>query len=877
MAFTFTERAAAELKDRIAERFREATGSSDGLADLYVGTIHAFCLELLQQHDFGALSYRVLTDVEQRLLISRNSRKTGLAELKTKNGKSWHRYHQAGTFAELVSILREADVDPRKLKGSKAADVLGMYEEVLERNRLLDYTSLLSRTVGLFETDPSFSKRVSERIRFVTVDEYQDVNPIQERLLAALSEMGADICVVGDDDQLIYDWRGSRMSNMIEFQDRYNNVTRLDLDRNFRSSRGIVDLSHSVIERNEERLEKQMISAENQAYEQGDIEVKAFESDEEEAAYIAAETTALLGTPFIDDKEAGGKARGLAFSDFAILVRVRSLIPKIVEALEQAEIPYVVGGIAGLFDTEEACAARNLFYYLNGEASEQELSDAWRGLDIGIDRKEIASGVDFAARTRADIVAGEERFGYYNLQRAYLGFLEQIALREEEIVGSGKHGHTRAEVIYYNLGKFSQVISDFEQIYFQSSPAEKYRSFAGFLRYQADGIYPEGWLEARYVMPNAVQVMTIHQAKGLQWPAVFVPGLAVGRFPAQRRGGISAWSVIPEGAVRNRADYETTTEDERRLFYVACTRAKKYLRIMRGVYPTSATRSWRKASPFWSEAQEAQEAIAKPEPKRRRAKLEPEPDREVIDVALSFSELKYAFECPYSFKLRFMYGFNPPIDEALGQGKGLHDCLFELHDRVLTGGDTTVAAVDELVDRHVHLPFAYPELREKLIQSAKKKVRAYIEDRGETFPEVEHAERPVEIEAGNRIRVAGRIDLIKRKDSDEVVVIDFKSNDRTQAEEVTDLQLHVYALGYQQAEGRSASSVVVTNLDDLEADRVLPVTENSLGEANDAVAQIGDFLRENDLQKQPRGRNAKGKRETCARCDLLALCRDPPK
>jgi DNA helicase-2/ATP-dependent DNA helicase PcrA len=236
--------------------------------------------------------------------------------------------------------------------------------------------------------------------------------------------------------------------------------------------------------------------------------------------------------------------------------------------------------------------------------------------------------------------------------------------------------------------------------------------------------------------------------------------------------------------------------------------------------------------------------------------------------------LKYAFECPYAFKQRFMYGFNPPIDEALGLGKGLHDCLFELHDRALTGDDTSIAAVDELIDRHLHVPFAYPELRASLVKSAKKRLREYIEQRGATFPEIEHAERPIELDAGNGVRVAGRIDLIRRRDTDEVVVIDFKSNDRTQAEEVTDLQLQVYALGYKQATGRDASEVVVTNLDDLENDRELPVTEESLCGALSAVLRVADLLRINALPKEPRGSTDAERRDTCNRCDLIGLCRD---
>jgi DNA helicase-2/ATP-dependent DNA helicase PcrA len=425
--------------------------------------------------------------------------------------------------------------------------------------------------------------------------------------------------------------------------------------------------------------------------------------------------------------------------------------------------------------------------------------------------------------------------------------------------------------VYYNLGKFSEVISDFEQINFQSDPARKYTSFAGFLRYQAPDVYPEGWLEARYVTPDAVQILTIHQAKGLQWPAVFVPGLTKERFPPRGMGGRTPWHVIPHGVVRNAEDYRNSAEDERRLFYVACTRAKKFLTVTRADYPTEK-RVWRNPSPFWFEAQDALAIIEAPDPLPERRRLEPTPARAIADVTLSFSELKYAFECPYSFKLRFLYGFNPPIAEALGYGKGLHDALFEMHDRVLHGEDIDGSCVHELVDRHVFLPFAYRDLRQTLSASAVRRLHKYIDLRGATFADIEHAERPIEIDLGDGIRVTGRIDLIRRRSTNEVVVIDFKSNDRTQQEEVTDLQLRVYALGYEQATGERASEVVVDNLDDLTNPRRSQVDQTMLNEAATAVREVGSRLRGNAYPRMPRGPTAKDWDRTCDRCDLAGIC-----
>jgi DNA helicase-2/ATP-dependent DNA helicase PcrA len=867
VAFAFNERAASELKERIALRWEERTGSRDGLADLYVGTIHGFCLELLQQNHYEVLPYRVLNDVQQRHLITRNSRKCGLADL------GWHRYMNAGTYAELMSILREADVDYDALSGTPAEACLEKYLALLAEKRYLDFSAIVAETVTMLEQDAAFRARAADRVRYLTVDEYQDVNPIQERLIHAIAGFGAVLTVVGDDDQLLYGWRGSSVGNILHFAQRYPDVQTARLEQNFRSSRGIVDLARHVIEHNNpERLEKSMSSANSQAYEEGDINLTEFDGPDDEAEYIAERILALRGTEFVD--RPGEVARGLSFADVAVMVRVKKLIPAIVAALERHEVPYVVGGVANLFDTPEAVAARELFYFLAGEpeSNEARLQSAWQDANLGATIDDLTEAIRMAAGDRAAIVAGEGRFGIYNLQRSFLSFLTALALREEKIQGvSRSHAHSRSEVVYYNLGKFSEVISDFEQINFQSDPQQKYASFAGFLRHQAPDVYPEGWFEARYVTPDAVQILTIHQAKGLQWPVVFVPGLTKERFPPRGGGGRSPWQAIPAGAVRNAADYSNSDEDERRLFYVACTRAKKYLEITRADYPTEK-RVWRKPSLFWLEATEALATIGSPEPAPERAQLEPIPARALADVTLSFSELKYAFECPYSFKLRFLYGFNPPIAEALGFGKGLHDALFEMHDRVLHGEEIDAGCVPELVDRHVFLPFAYPDLRETLSAAANRRLQAYVAARGATFEDIEHAERPIEIDLGDGIRVNGRIDLIRRRSTNEIVVIDFKSHDRTQQEEVTDLQLRVYALGYEQATGERASEVVVDNLDDLAHPRSSVVDAEMLDEAVGAVREVGATLRGNAYPRAPRGAGEAEQSHVCERCDLVGVC-----
>ncbi|MGH3040609.1 MAG: ATP-dependent helicase [Gaiellaceae bacterium] len=868
VAFTFNERAAAELKDRVAGIYEARRGTREGLAELYVGTIHGYCLELLQRYSFDSLAFNVLDDVQQRLFITRACAKVGMTSV-----LDWKpAYYAAPAFAELMGILREGDVDLSKLDGTPAGECLDRYCARLAETRYFDFPAIMSEAVALLEEDEEFRERVRGKVRFLTVDEYQDVNPLQERLVRQLAELGAKVTVVGDDDQLLYGWRGSSVSNILTFADRYDDVEVDRLERNFRSSRGIVDLARTVVAHNDpDRLAKGMVSHGNQTYEEGDIEMPEPCGDPaDEASYIANRIDELIGSPFRDEPEA--EERGLAFNDIAILVRVKRLIPDIVNVLEEHEIPYVVAGVSSLFDTPEAQAAREIFYFLDGQSDEKQLHSAWKRARPGISDADIDAAIALAVEDRESIADGSGRFGIYNLQRSFLRFLEALELREEKIAGaSPAHGHERSEIIYYNLGKFSQIISDFEQIYFKSEPGFKYNQFAGFLRYQAESIYPEGWVETKYVTPNALQILTIHQAKGLQWPAVFVPGLTAGRFPPQRPGGRSPWSVIPDGAVRNKSDYLGGEEDERRLFYVACTRAKKHLSLTRSVYPTEK-RAWSTPSPFWDEAVEALASIDPPEAASERAKLEPRPREGLENVLLSFSELRYAFECPYAFKLRFLYGFNPPLAEPLGYGKGLHDALFELHDRALNGGDTSEEAAEELVRRHLNLPYAYPELEKKLTDSGIRRLRAYIKVRNPEFDDIVHAEHPVEIELGDGVVVSGRVDLIRRKSTNEVVVIDFKSNDRTQQEEVTALQLRLYALGYQQATGETPTHVIVDNLDDLDHPKVEAVSEEMLEGAANAVRTAATQMRTNEFKRLPKGTDANARGETCKRCDFAGIC-----
>ncbi len=855
VAFTFTEKAATELKERIHTRCREHLGSVTGLVNMYVGTIHGFCLDLLKSEVPEYMKYEVLNEVQQSLFVDRHSRASGLTQSTTLDAKPLKRYTDTRHYMSALGILREDEaIDPSKLAGNSVVAQLDAYEHLLHGKGYLDYSGILKEAVQALRKNRGLRQRLAARIRHVIVDEYQDVNPVQEAIVAELHKLGADICVVGDDDQTIYQWRGSDVQKILSFEHRYEAVTQVRLEENFRSSDGVVSVARDFIGQVVRRLPKEMKTTQAQAFESGDIVALGLGSPEEEARYIAETCKALRGLPVRE----GDAERGISWSDMAILLRsVRRDGGSIMSALAQAGVPYVITGMDNLFQKEEVEAARQLFYFLAEEADEVNVRAAWTVANLGIAPKTLEGAIAAAAAARTDIKNVEVgQFKVYNLQRQFTAFLETVGLREEKVPGG------RGEVVFYNLGKFSQAISDFESIHFHSNPIEKYKSFAGFLRFHAEHAYPEGWQDSAFVTPDAVRIMTVHQAKGLQWPAVFIPQLVKNRFPSKGGGGRTAWHLLPADAFANAARYRGGLDDEMRLFYVAATRAQKFLHMSWA--PHDGNRTAQAPSDFFNAVLASKYVKRRQQDYACRQRLEPAPRASVANVTLSFSDMKYFFECPYQFKLRILYGFNAPLDEALGFGKSLHDALAEVHARALQGEKIDASEAQALVGRHLRAPYAYPALREKLQKAAEKAVAGYIRKNAAEFRNLEFSEKAIEIVLGDGVSVAGRIDLVRRLDTGEVTIVDLKSSDRAQTEAVTETQLHIYALGYQELTGRPADYVEIYELDDQKQKR-RSVDAEFIEDVKRDVRGAADALRRNVLPPKPA-------KKTCARCDYYNLC-----
>ena len=860
IAFTFTEKAAAELKERIVSRVREELGEIHGMAEMYVGTIHAFCLDLLTAEVPKYLKFDVLNEVQQALFIDRHSNKSGLTASTDLAGQALKRYRDTPHYLSAISILREADTDDNALNNCSVLTGLDSYRSLLDETRHLDYSAIIEAAVDVLSCDAPLKERIAARVKHVIVDEYQDLNPIQEAIVWLLHELGAKVCVVGDDDQTIYQWRGSSVQGILTFAKRYPAVTTVKLEENFRSSTGIVETARPFIEQNTERLQKKMQPTNAQDFDEGDIVALSFPDPDQEAAYISQNLQALRGIAIKEpSKDDPDHVRGISWSDMAILLRsVRANGEPITRALDDAGIPYVVAGMNNLFGTPEAEAARQLFYFMANRPGidAAALEGLWVGAGLGLDPAAVSQAIQKTQALRDEFNAANLRNVRYGIQRVFLNFLDNCGVREE-LVGNG-----RGEIAFYNLGKFTQVITDFETIHYHSRPVDLYAGFANFLQFHAEDAYPEGWQDNQYANPDAVRIMTVHQAKGMQWPVVFVPALLKNRFPSKRQGGRGVWHLIPRNGVKDQVRYEGTIEDERRLFYVAMTRSQKFLHLTWA--PVPGNKLFQNRSVFWDDILASKFVKRRAQDYSKRQRLAPAPKQGVSNVVFSFSDLKYFFECPYQFKLRVLYGFNPPIREELGFGRSLHNALAEVHARAIRGDYAAQSDVSSLVETHLHVPFANPALKQRMEEAAEKVIGNYIEDNKADFDKIEFSEKQIDISLEDGVSVVGRIDLVRRKDTNETTIVDLKSNDRAQAEEVTEHQLHIYALGYEELTGKRADFVEIYELDERKR-KPRSVDNDFIDDVKAKVRTAAEALRQNEMPPAPE----QGK---CGKCDYCGMC-----
>ena len=851
VAFTFTERAAEELKQRIQLRTQERLGEAfvGRLNGCFVGTIHAYCFRLLQQHVAKYETYDILDEHRLAAFLTRIEKAIELKQL------------EGQLFASIKAFMRNMDVVDNELiplerLETPFREVLARFYDELERYRFLTFGQVIGRVVKEL-ADPQVFAAVHVPLRHLVVDEYQDINPAQEALIRRLAAAPVELCVVGDDDQSIYQWRGSDVSNIVTFQQRYPKAVAFRIDINRRSRPAIIKAANNFAETIQGRLTKAMKVHRDAAA--TEFVCWRDRTEAEEAAQIAELVNGCV-------------ARGFRFKDIAVLVRSSSSYAKLLQAFEAAGIPVQPAGRTGLFREPDAQLFGRTFAYLAGHDWRPEAYGGGERVELGglvedygtvfelsphslaivRDRLQAWQQEVAAATRRADLVGD-----YYDLladcQVAGWDFSDPLRI--------GRLG---------TLARCSAILADYESVRRRARPDPKavgelvggqdrgewyYRWLAIHIQNWALGTF-EGFDGEDSLTLDAVDLTTVHQSKGLEWPIVFVPCVSDKRFPSSKTGQAQTW-LVPQHLF-SKVRYEGTENDERRLFYVAISRARDWLSV--STHDTPASRAVQ-PSPFIRH-------LAGGDPPYVRSFGLPQPAsgqnaREDL-LYLTFSELASYRSCALAYRLRQLIGFQPPLVPELGYGRAVHHVLRHIaeftrtHDRPPNGIE-----VGAILDSHFYLPASTKPAHVAMKAAAQRLVSRYISTYGEELHHVWAVERPFELHLNSAV-IRGRADVIlEQRDgtTSSLAIVDYKTAEAN--DDTFERQLQVYA----DAGRREGLDIRAAYVHDLKAgDRVaIDIRPAVIDSAEQELLSLVSRLCARDFSPAPG--------TACGSCDVKRICR----
>lgn len=533
VAFTFTEKAAENMKVRIAKALGKH--QTEITEKMYIGTIHGFCYALLKNFAEDFRDFRILDTVKSHHFITRYYKDCGMSDL----GLELHPRNVI-LFLQCVDKMIDA-FDESELWAENQKAAFEKYRKCLFSHRYIDFSFLIFEALQQIRSKPDVKKALSN-IRYLIVDEYQDVNDLQEKVISEIANAGANICVVGDDDQTIYQFRGSNAENMISFSKRYPHVKQVRLETNFRCSHRIVDIADTVISHNENRLDKKMQAGKRS--EKSCTEAIRYNSQSEEFAGIAHKIRELHHS-------------GIPYGEISILVRKGKIIAPITTALDSFEIPYETDSAEKFFSGSYFSRFATTLQLLV-DIDKSKLHDCWHDI---VESTLLTKGFKYL-RSCA-------RNGRMTLREILEGFCEQITFIDDSI----KDCEERKE----NLAGITKILDDYDEIYGDWQLSARITGVLRFLAYQAEEEYKYNCFTLKDFSNDMVQIMTVHKAKGLEFHTVFLPELMMREFPASNVGGKKYWHVLGGIFEENKSKYQGDLEDERKLFYVAVTRARQNL------------------------------------------------------------------------------------------------------------------------------------------------------------------------------------------------------------------------------------------------------------------------------------------------------------
>ena len=558
MAITFTNKAAGEMRERIDDMV------GYGSESIWVATFHSTCVRILRRY-IDRLGYDTnftIYDADDQKTLMKDICKR--LEIDTK-------IHKEKMFLSVISSAKDELIDPIEFETRAAGDynkrrqaeVYKEYQKVLKQNNALDFDDLLFKTVELFKLDKEVLSSYQERFRYIMVDEYQDTNTAQFELIRLLASKYKNLCVVGDDDQSIYKFRGANIYNILNFEKHFPDATVIKLEQNYRSTQNILDAANSVIANNVGRKDKALWT-DNGAGEK--IKFEQLETGYEEADYIARD---------IASKVRKGE---YTYKDSAILYRTNAQSRLFEEKFIVSNIPYKIVGGVNFYSRKEV---KDILAYLktidNGRddlAVKRIINVPKRGIGatsinkvsnyalendmafytalrkasdipgMGKAADKIRPFVLFIQSMRAKLDSG------YTLTQLILDIIETTGYVEELEAEGTEEAQARIE----NIDELISKISSYEE-------GEENPTLSGFL----EEVALVADIDSLDENSDYVVLMTLHSAKGLEFPNVYLAGMEDGLFP-------SYMSITSDNATNE-------LEEERRLAYVGITRAKQRLTI----------------------------------------------------------------------------------------------------------------------------------------------------------------------------------------------------------------------------------------------------------------------------------------------------------
>lgn len=740
IAFTFTEKAADELLSRVhlgAERYL----NDPDLAGLSIGTIHNWCFEyLLDQSDF--YNFDPIDELHSDALVSRIYDHINL------NSAYDLPFPRAVTpFLNDMELfynehLRLEDVPPRQ------REAIRQFTELLERNRLLPFGAMIRNAAKHLQ-----QRGPLEDLSRLYVDEYQDVNPAQVELMRHMLPQDGRLVGVGDDMQCIYQWRGSDVKRILEFESDFPDSTTFTMETNYRSRPEILRAANGISAHMETADTSKRLRPNRDATDADTVNWLSFDSELEQAEGIAEIVSQFT-------------ANGVPQDEIAVLIRKHSQGRSIVTELESSgfdvDSPAMRRGEDFIDEfvkpviewlSEEHDEPRNRIEQKELEASVQELESSvepW----LNVNQDHPLDAFWDALNDWEDSIAAQSNDAY-NIRARLYELFDTCGVQIDQDDGD----------LMMGVAITSQIIRSVEEVHRRRLDIDNRRPprtvmknlYYALERNQKDF----GETDEIKIPTTGVTVTTVHQAKGLEWPVVIIPSMNSGDFPVRPQ---SHGTNFPDEIAER---YGTTLDDERRLFYVAATRAEDRLFLT----DTSAA-SPDDRSPFIDELGTVLGATPTTINDIDTVTWHPDWDSTNEDATpelVGLSDLLLYIECPYQYGLRRQANIEPAIGDELGYGEGLHE-LIQRRAEAETEWDSR--ELSQRVREHVNLPYMSKQMEEKSRNGIESRMRT-LNELGVLDRESE-TELPVDVVFNHGV-VHGEIDFIEHTD-DGLIVRDWKSN-----------------------------------------------------------------------------------------------------